>query len=222
MNWFISPSSVGIVDFPTYLVGVIFTILFPGPNSLYVLAIASVKGWRAGAWATVGIFVGDAILMIGVALGAASLLNSSPSTFNFLRMLGAAYLAWMGFGFIRGGLAHWHGTQEWISGDSRPSYFNTLHPAIAALTLSLTNPKAIFFFVSFFTQFIQAEYAYPVHAFLYLALVLQIVSMTYLISLICAGQFFLSFFNQHRRYAAALWFLVGSLLIGFAGKLIIY
>jgi leucine efflux protein len=222
MNWFISPSSVGIVDFPTYLVGVIFTVLFPGPNSLYVLAIASAKGWRAGAWASVGIFIGDTILMMGVALGAATLLNSSPSTFNVLRMLGAAYLAWMGYGFIRSGLARWHDTQVPVLGDGQSPYLYTLHPAIAALTLSLTNPKAIFFFVSFFTQFILAEYAHPVHTFLYLALVLQIVSMTYLISLICAGQFFLSFFNQHRRYASALWFLVGTLLIGFAGKLILY
>jgi len=222
MNWFISPTSVGIIDFPAYLVGVIFTILFPGPNSLYVLAIASVKGWRAGAWAAVGIFIGDAILMMGVALGAATLLNSSPSTFNFLRILGAAYLAWMGYGFIRSGLARWHGTQVLVLGDGQSRYLYALHPAIAALTLSLTNPKAIFFFVSFFTQFIQPEYAHPVHAFLYLALVLQVVSMTYLISLICAGQFFLSFFNQHRHYAAALWFLVGTLLISFAGKLLLY
>ena len=222
MNWFITPSSVGINDFPAYLVGVILTILFPGPNSLYVLAIASVKGWRAGAWASVGIFIGDAILMIGIALGAATLLNSSPSTFKILRMLGGAYLAWMGYGFIRSGLARWHGTQVLVSGDGRTHYLNTLHPAIAALTLSLTNPKAIFFFVSFFAQFIQPEYAHPVHTFLYLALVLQIVSMTYLISLICAGQFFLGFFNRHPHYAAALWFLVGSLLIGFAGKLLLY
>lgn len=222
MNWFITPSSVGINDFPAYLVGVILTILFPGPNSLYVLAIASVKGWRAGAWASVGIFIGDAILMIGIALGAATLLNSSPSTFKILRMLGAAYLAWMGYGFIRSGLARWHGTQVLVSGDGGSHYLNTLHPAIAALTLSLTNPKAIFFFVSFFAQFIQPEYAHPVHTFLYLALVLQIVSMTYLISLICAGQFFLGFFNRHPHYAAALWFLVGSLLIGFAGKLLLY
>jgi leucine efflux protein len=222
MNWFMSPSSVGIIDFPAYLVGVILTILFPGPNSLYVLAIASVKGWRAGTWAAAGIFIGDAILMMGVALGAATLLNSSPSTFNFLRMLGAAYLAWMGYGFIRSGLARWHDTQVPVLGDDQSGYLYTLHPAIAALTLSLTNPKAIFFFVSFFTQFIQAEYAHPVHTFLYLALVLQVVSMTYLISLICAGQFFLSIFNQHRYYAAALWFLVGTLLVGFAGKLLLF
>lgn len=222
MNWFISPSSVGIVDFPAYLVGVIFTVLFPGPNSLYVLAVASVKGWRAGAWASAGIFIGDTILMIAIALGAATLLNSSPSTFNFLRMLGAAYLAWMGYGFIRGGLVRWHGAQALVAGDGQPRYLNTLHPAIAALTLSLTNPKAIFFFVSFFTQFIQPEYAHPVHTFLYLALVLQLVSMTYLISLIYAGQFFLSFFSKHHHYAAVLWFLVGTLLIGFAGKLLLY
>ena len=137
-------------------------------------------------------------------------------------MLGDAYLAWMGFSFIRGGLMRWHATQELASGDSRSRYFNNLHPTIAALTLCLTNPKAIFFFISFFAQFIQAEYAHPVHTFLYLALVLQVVSMTYLICLICAGQFFLSFFNKHRYCAAAFWFLVGILLIGFASKLLFY
>jgi leucine efflux protein len=221
MDWFISPSNVGIVDFPAYLAGVIFTILFPGPNSLYVLTIASLKGWRAGVWASLGIFVGDAILMIGVALGAATLLNSSLSIFNVIRMLGAAYLAWMGYGFIRDGMKRWRGTQAATAVDGGVNYLDALHPSIAALTLSLTNPKAIFFFVSFFAQFIQPEYAHPAHTFLYLAFVLQVVSMTYLTGLIFAGQFFLSFFRKHPHYAAVLWFVVGALLIGFAGKMLL-
>lgn len=221
MDWFISPESVGIVDFPTYLVGVIFVILFPGPNSLYVLTIASLKGWRAGVLASLGIFIGDAILMIAVALGAASLLNSSPSILNFVRLLGAVYLAWMGYGFVRGGLEHWHGDQRLAAGDGRAHYLNALHPFLAALTLSLTNPKAIFFFVSFFAQFIQPGYAHPGHTILYLALVLQLVSMTYLAGLIFSGQFFLIFFKTHPHYAAALWLIVGVLLIAFAGKLLL-
>jgi len=221
MDWFISPSSVGIVDFPAYLAGVIFIILFPGPNSLFVLTIASLKGWRAGAWASLGIFIGDAILMMGVALGAATLLDSSPSTFNFMRMLGAAYLVWMGYGFIRDGIERWRGAQSMATEGGGVNYLNTLHPLIASLTLSLTNPKAIFFFVSFFAQFIYPGYAHPVHTFLYLALVLQLVSMTYLAGLIFAGQFFLSFFKNHPRSAAALWLIVGALLIGFAGKLLL-
>jgi len=222
MDWFISPESVGIVDFPTYLVGVIFVILFPGPNSLYVLTIASLKGWRAGVLASLGVFIGDAILMMAVALGAATLLNSSPSIFNLIRILGAVYLAWMGYGFIRGGLDRWRGTQLLATGDGAAHYLNSLHPFLAALTLSLTNPKAIFFFVSFFAQFIQPRYANPGHTILYLALVLQAISMSYLVSLIIAGQFFLRFFKKHPYYAAALWPIVGTLLIAFAGKLLLY
>ena len=221
MNWFISPSSVGIVDFPTYLLGVIFTILFPGPNSLYVLTIASLKGWRAGAWASLGIFIGDAILMMGVALGAATLLNSSPSTFNFIRLLGAAYLAWMGYGFIRDGMRRWRRDQSVVTKDVGAHYLSSVHPLVASLTLSLTNPKAIFFFVSFFAQFIQPGYAHPAHTFLYLAVVLQLVSMTYLTGLIFLGQYFLGFFIKHSRYAAILWIVVGILLVGFATKLLL-
>ena len=222
MDWFISPASVGIVDFPTYLVGVIFVILFPGPNSLYVLTIASIKGWRAGVLASLGIFIGDAILMMAVALGAATLLNTSPSIFNLIRILGAVYLAWMGYGFIRGGLDRWRGTQLLAAGDGAAHYLNSLHPFLAALTLSLTNPKAIFFFVSFFAQFIQPRYAHPGHTILYLALVLQAISMSYLASLIIAGQFFLRFFKIHPYFATALWLIVGVLLIAFAGKLLLY
>jgi leucine efflux protein len=221
MDWFISPASVGIVDFPTYFVGVIFVILFPGPNSLYVLTIASLKGWRAGVLASLGIFIGDAILMMAVALGAATLLHSSPSILNFIRLLGAAYLAWMGYGFIRGGVERWRGAQPLAARDGVTQYLNALHPFLAALTLSLTNPKAIFFFVSFFAQFIQPGYAHPGYTVLYLALVLQLVSMSYLAGLIFAGHFFQRFFKIHPHYAAALWLIVGVLLIAFAGKLLL-
>ncbi len=221
MNWFISPSSVDIVDFPTYLVGTILTILSPGPNSLYVLTIASLKGWRAGAWASFGIFIGDTILILGVALGAASLLSASPTLFNIMRAMGAAYLVWLGYGFIRDGVARWRGVRITSTQEGRANYLNTLHPSIAALLLSLTNPKAIFFFISFFSQFIRPDNQHPVYAFLYLAIVLQVVSMAYLSSLIVAGQFFLGYFQKHPRYSAVLWILVGTLLVVFGGKLLL-
>jgi len=94
----LNPSNAGIVDFSTYLLGTILTILLPGPNSLYVLTITTQKGWRAGAWGAVGIFIGDSVLMIAVALGAASLLASSLILFGIVSTIGALYLAWMGFG----------------------------------------------------------------------------------------------------------------------------
>jgi len=222
MEWLLSPSSAGIIDFPTYLLGTLFTILFPGPNSLYVLTITAQKGWRSGAWGAIGIFIGDSVLMIGVALGAATLLVSSPTIFNVVRTLGAIYLAYLGMGLVRGGKIRWsitNGSED--SEVAKQGFIIGLHPFIAALALSLTNPKAIFFFVAFFAQFIQPDFAYPIHTFLYLACVLQLMSMTYLTVLICAGQMFLRFFQNRPRWAAVLWIFVGLLLIAFAIRLLL-
>ena len=38
----------GITDLTTYIIGTIFIILLPGPNSLYVLSVAAKRGVRAG------------------------------------------------------------------------------------------------------------------------------------------------------------------------------
>jgi leucine efflux protein len=221
MEWLFLPSDFGIINFSTYLLGTIFIILLPGPNSLYVLTISTQKGWRAGAWASIGIFIGDAILMTGVAFGAASLLDSSSVAFQVFRMLGAIYLGWLGYTLIQGGLRRWSATEEIVNARVAQGYLDYLHPALAALALSLTNPKAIFFFASFFTQFIQPGYAQPVFTFLYLAVVLQFVSMTYLLVLIVAGQFFLDRFEKHPRYAAFLWIGIGLLILGFTTSLFI-
>lgn len=215
------PSNAGIIDFPTYLLGTIFTILLPGPNSLFVLTIAIQKGWRSGAWGAIGIFIGDSILMIAVALGAATLLLSSPLIFNVLRTLGALYLVWMGFGLLRSGLKRWNRELSVeVEGDLQGRIMR-LHPLAAALTLSLTNPKAILFFIAFFSQFIRPDFVRPLHTFLYLAIVLQIMSMAYLACLIGVGQASLKFFQARPRLAAALWMLAGILFIGFAIRLLL-
>jgi len=224
MEWInfelLSPTNAGIVDFSGYLLGTLLIILLPGPNSLYVLTIATQRGWRSGAWGAFGIFVGDSILMIAVALGAASLLLSSPVIFGFVRIVGALYLAWMGFGLLRSGL------QRWSLGAQAKTYeiqvrLMQLHPMFAALSLSLTNPKAIFFFIAFFSQFIRPDIASPAYTFAYLAIVLQMMSMTYLGGLICAGQFFSKYFERHPRSAAVLWMMAGLLFIAFALRLVI-
>jgi leucine efflux protein len=225
MQWLtldlLSPSNAGIIDFPTYLLGTIFTILFPGPNSLYVLTITTQKGWRFGLWGALGIFIGDSILMIAVALGAASLLLSSPLLFNVVRTLGAIYLAWMGLGLLRSGMKRWNHSMNIAVDGGMQVRIMRLHPSMAALTLSLTNPKAILFFIAFFSQFIRPDFESPAHTFFYLAIVLQILSMAYLASLICIGQFFLKFFLRRPRLAAALWMLAGILFIGFALRLLL-
>jgi leucine efflux protein len=216
----LSPANAGIVDFSAYLLGTLLIILLPGPNSLYVLTIATQQGWRSGAWGALGIFIGDSILMVAVALGAASLLLSSPLLFQLLRIIGAIYLAWMGVGLLRSGQQRWS-TQSHSQVYEIQTRLIQLHPLLAALSLSLTNPKAIFFFIAFFSQFIRPDFAHPAITFTYLATALQLMSMTYLAALIFVGQFFSKYFKSRYRLTAGLWMLAGILFIGFAIRLLI-
>ena len=215
-------SDFGVIHFPSYLLGAILIILLPGPNSLYVLALSAEQGWRKGIWASAGIVVGDAIIMLSVALGAATVLASSPLTYSLLRLLGAAYLAWLGLGIIRVGIARF---QAKGSTAEEPSILQSggimrLHPFLAALLLALTNPKAIFFFVSFFTQFVDPNFHQPALGFFYLAVVTQLISMAYLAMLITAGQYCLGLAKAHPKIAASLWLATGTLFIVFSLRLL--
>ncbi|MCX7172627.1 MAG: LysE family transporter, partial [Proteobacteria bacterium] len=71
----------GVTDIWTYVLGTIFIVLLPGPNSLYVLSVAARRGIGAGYLGTCGIFLGDAILMVLSATGVASLLKTNPALF---------------------------------------------------------------------------------------------------------------------------------------------
>jgi leucine efflux protein len=216
-------SDFGVIHFPSYLMGAILIILLPGPNSLYVLALSAERGWQKGVWASAGIVVGDAIIMLSVALGAATVLASSPLTYNLLRLSGAIYLAWLGLGIIRSGLKRFQ-AKEVTAETSRvlqAGGIMRLHPFLAALLLALTNPKAIFFFVSFFTQFVDPDFHQPAFGFFYLAVVTQLISMAYLAILIGAGQYCLGLVKAHPMIAASLWLITGMLFIAFSLRLLL-
>jgi len=128
-------------------------------------------------------------------LGAASLLHSSPTLFLVLRLVGAVYLLWIGWGLIQIAWQRYWGREQ-IKATSMGGRLLQMHPFIAALGLSLTNPKAIFFFISFFTQFVDPEFPNPAISFLFLAIILQVISITYLTSLILAGQGLVGIFRR--------------------------
>jgi leucine efflux protein len=167
-----------------------------------------------------GIVAGDSVLILAVVLGAASLLHSSPTLFMVLRLVGAVYLLWIGWGLIQIAWQRYWGREQ-IKATSMGGRLLQMHPFIAALGLSLTNPKAIFFFISFFTQFVDPEFPNPAISFLFLAIILQVISITYLTSLILAGQGLVGIFRRHPRWTATLWFVVGLLFCAFAVRLVL-
>lgn len=207
---------LGITDLGTYLIGVIIIVLLPGPNSLYVLSVATRRGVRAGFAGACGIFVGDYVLMILTAAGAASLLKASPALFGVIKYAGGGYLFWLGFGMLRGAWRALSAKGE-AAGATVPD--DAGHPFVRALTISLMNPKAILFFVSFFVQFVDPAYPHPGLTFFALGAVLQCCSALYLTGLILGGHRLAGAFRRRRRLSAVLGGGVGTLFLGFGAKL---
>ncbi|MEV6730014.1 MULTISPECIES: leucine efflux protein LeuE [unclassified Streptomyces] len=218
---------LGVTDLPTYLVGLILIILLPGPNSLYVLSVAARRGVRTGYKAAAGVFTGDAVLMVLAAAGAGALLQTSPVAFGIVKVLGAGYLTWLAVGMMRGAWALWRSRAE---RDEQAEASAAAEGAAAegaegerpyrrALLISLFNPKAILFLVSFFVQFVDPSYAYPALSFLLLGVLLQLGSFLYLTLLIFGGTRLSAAFRRRKRLSAGATSAAGVLFLGFAAKL---
>ncbi|MEU7883191.1 leucine efflux protein LeuE [Microbispora bryophytorum] len=213
----------GITNIWTYIAGSFLIILLPGPNSLFVLSTAAQRGVRQGYRAAAGVFAGDSVLMFLSAAGVASLLKSTPVLFSIVKYSGAIYLAWIGFGMLRGAWrslrASRGGAAQVVEAAQEAVPAPVGSPIRKAFTISLLNPKAILFFVAFFVQFVDPSYGAPALSFLILALIVQVFSVTYLSTLIFGGTFLAGHFRRRRRLAAGLTSGVGALFLGFGAKL---
>ncbi|RQU30903.1 leucine efflux protein LeuE [Burkholderia cenocepacia] len=209
--------ALGITDIWTYVFGVIFIILLPGPNSMYVLSLAAQRGVKAGYRAACGVFVGDTVLMILSAAGIASLLKANPLLFSVVKYGGAAYLLYIGTGMLR---SAWSKLRA--RGDApveAPQAVDGERPFRKALIVSLLNPKAILFFISFFIQFVDPAFPHPALSFVVLGAIAQCASFLYLSTLIFAGARLAEHFRRRRKLAAGAASSVGGLFIGFSVKL---
>ncbi len=211
-------SLFGVIDIGTYILGTIVIVLLPGPNSLYVMSVASRRGVAAGYRGACGIFLGDTVLMVLSATGVASLLRATPALFMLIKYAGALYLAWMGLGLLRAALRTWRGRRHETTLPARKMTEDE-RPFRNALLISLMNPKAILFFVSFFIQFVAPDYPHPALSFLILGLIVQVCSALYLSTLIFGGARLAQAFRARRRLAAGATGGVGLLFIGFSAKL---
>jgi len=212
----------GVTDLTTYTLGAFLIVLLPGPNSLYTLSVAAARGVRHGYRAACGVFLGDTVLMLLTAVGAASLLRANSAVFAVVKYLGGAYLAWLAVGLLRAAWAMWRdrarGPEPAAPAREAPAEAER-RPFRRALVISLLNPKAILFFVSFFVQFVDPAYPYPAVSFLVLAVILQVFSALYLTALIFGGTWLAEAFRRRRRLSATATSAVGLGFLGFAAKL---
>jgi len=128
----------------------------PGPDTAISTRNALVGGRRAGLLTLAGIAVGLSVWTIATGAGVAALLRASEPAFVALKVVGAAYLVFLGVQAIlaaaRGG----------GNGRARPTAQREIAPRVAfrqGLVTNLGNPKIAVFFTSFLPQFTPTHHA---------------------------------------------------------------
>lgn len=129
----------------TFFIASLLLALAPGPDNLFVLTQAALRGRSAGLAVTLGLCTGLLGHTTAVALGLAALFAASALAFTLLKLCGAAYLLWLAWQAWRAS-----STTALAAAEDRLSGWQLYRRGIL---MNITNPKVSVFFLAFLPQF---------------------------------------------------------------------
>lgn len=141
-----------ITHFGLFALSVLLLSITPGPDIAYVVGQSVANGRRAGVISAAGVALGSCTHAVASAAGLTALISASPLMFTVIKYLGAAYLMYLGSKMILGTFG-----KKNVEGAELPAVKPLLHPyslLSKGFITTLTNPKVLLFFVSFFPQFV--------------------------------------------------------------------
>lgn len=185
-------ADLGIVHLGLFCGAVVLLNLTPGPDTAFIVGQSVTRGRRAGLMAVLGISLGCVVHTLALALGLSALIAASANAFMLIKIVGAAYLIYLGVRMIIATLRV----------KSAPDAVMTESAAIETASLrmpidrgttrisarrtfaqgfvtNVLNPKVVLFFLSFFPQFVSTDSTTKGFAFAALGGVMIVISTIY-------------------------------------------
>jgi len=199
----------GISDYGAFCLAVLVFLALPGPGTFALLNSTGKGGFRAGAAATMGVILGDQVLMWLAVGGVAALLAAYPWAFRAVQFGGAAYLGWVGLRLL---LAR--------PGDASPIHIEPRHFLKQAFVITLLNPKAIVFYMAFFPLFIDPTTHQGLPRCAAMAATIASISAVYWLTLCAFADRVAAKVKAHQRLSGWMSRIAGLFLIGFGLRLL--
>ena len=199
---------LGVTDYGALVVAVLLFLLLPGPGNLALITSTGKGGLSGGLAATLGVILGDQVLMWLALAGVAALLGTYPTAFQAVQWLGAAYLAWLGgkLLFARPGAAP-------------VLHIKPHHYLRQALMITLLNPKAIVFYMAFFPLFVDPARHQGLTTFAFMAATIAVLTFFYGLGAVMLTHFLAERLRANPLVTRTLEKLAGLFLIGFGIRL---
>ncbi|MEL6410652.1 MAG: LysE family translocator [Pseudomonadota bacterium] len=146
------PASEILIAF--FLSAAVFAYV-PGPAVLYATAQTISGGKRAGFAAAFGLHIGGYLHVFAAAFGLAVIFQIVPSLFVALKLIGAAYLIWLGYRMLKSGMTDLKASSFEQTPPSRKSFWQSA-------TVEMLNPKTALFYLAFLPQFTDPTASFPI------------------------------------------------------------
>ena len=127
-----------------FAVGSFFIVIVPGPTVTVIVANALRDGAKAGFLNVAGTQAALAVMVLVVALGLETVIALMAEWFFIVKLLGAAYLVWLG-------IKLWRSDGDIGGADTRKPRIGYFWQGVVVI---LTNPKILILFGAFIPQFI--------------------------------------------------------------------
>ena len=141
-----------------FLAATFLLAYMPGPGTLYTAAQTVARGRKAGLMAALGLHIGGYIHVGAAALGLSALFNAVPSLYLIVKLLGAAYLIWLGGQLILSACAFGNKPLDPVSTSEKIGQ----RAFLESVTVETLNPKTALFFIAFLPQFVDPSLNLPV------------------------------------------------------------
>ncbi|ARK97276.1 LysE family translocator [Burkholderia pseudomallei] len=156
----------GITHLGLFMAAVFLLNITPGPDTAYIVGRSVAQGRGAGLMSALGISAGCCVHVLACAFGLTAVLAASATAFTMIKVVGAAYLVYLGVRLI---FAKQEPAAERPARRGADKSLRQLF--MQGFLTNVLNPKVVLFFVSFFPQFVSVDSNHKVLAFLTLGAV---------------------------------------------------
>jgi threonine/homoserine/homoserine lactone efflux protein len=201
----------GIADYGAFVVAIIVFLAIPGPGNLALLTATGKGGVRAGMAATLGVMVGDQVLLWLAVAGLSAVLINYPSLYSSLKWVGAAYLMGLGYSLFNA-----------KPGDAPVLDMKSERYFRQGLFITVLNPKAIVFYMAFFPLFVDPKIHQGLITFAVMAATIAALTLAYGLVVVLLVHHLAERVRANPLATTLLNKIAGALLIGFGIKLALF
>jgi leucine efflux protein len=201
----------GIADYGAFVVAIIVFLAIPGPGNLALLTATGKGGVRSGMAATLGVIVGDQVLLWLALAGLSAVLINYPGLYSSVKWAGAAYLIGLGYSLF-----------NVKPGDAPVLDMKPDHYFRQALFITVLNPKAIVFYMAFFPLFVDPATHLGLLTFVAMAITIAVLTLLYGLVVVLLAHYLGARVRANPIASVMLNKVAGALLMGFGLKLALF